>query len=302
MRVQWWMVAVSAVLLGGPTVGLAADQTSTIEISVTAKGFEPARVQLTKGQPVKLIVTRKTDETCAKEIVIADQNIKAALPLNKPVAVGFTPERTGDIAYACGMNMITGVLQVVSRGGTEGETSGESHTMGGRTMGGGMMGDGMMGGTMQEMSAIHRLLSDHEKIQRTVKDIPNGVETTTTSSDPKLAATIREHVGQMKERIERGEPIRQGDPLFREIFANHQHIHMAIEDVPGGVRVKESADEPRVVPLVRQHARRAVSEFVAEGMPRAMQPTPLPPGYEKSPTGDRHTAGTARRCGCSHST
>jgi hypothetical protein len=82
----------------------------------------------------------------------------------------------------------------------------------------------MMGGTMQEMSAIHSLLSNHEKIRRTVKDIPNGVETITTSSDPKLAAVIREHVGQMKQRIESGEAIRQGDPLFREIFANHEHI------------------------------------------------------------------------------
>ncbi len=302
MRVRWWMGAASAVLLGGPTVGLAADQPRTVEISVTAKGFEPARVEVTKGQPLKLIVTRKTDDTCAKEIVIADQGIKADLPLNKPVALGFTPERTGEITYACGMNMITGVLQVVSRGG---ETSGERDAMRGRRMGAGMMGGGMMGGmmggTMQEMSAIHRLLSDHEKIQRTVKDIPNGVETTTTSSDPKLAATIREHVGQMKERIERGEPIRQGDPLFREIFANHQHIHMAIEDVPGGVRVKETADEPRIVPLVRQHARRAVSEFVAEGMPRAMRPTPLPPGYEGS-SGEGHTAGRARSCGCANST
>jgi hypothetical protein len=31
--------------------------------------------------------------------------------------------------------------------------------------------------------------------------------------------------------------------------------------------------------LIRQHAHRAVSEFVAEGMARAMEPTPLPPGY-----------------------
>jgi hypothetical protein len=75
---------------------------------------------------------------------------------------------------------------------------------------------------------------------------------------------------------------------------------MAIEEAPGGVRVKETADEPRVVPLVRQHARRAVSEFVAEGMPRAMRFTLLPPGY-KSSSAPRRTAGTSRMCGCSQS-
>jgi len=174
-------------------------------------------------------------------------------------------------------------------------SDGASH--GDRMMGDGMMGGGMMGGSMEEMSAIHRLLSEHDKIKRTVKDIPNGVETTTTSSDPKLAGLIFEHVRQMKARIEKGEPIRQMDPLFREIFANHQHIQMSVEEVPGGVHVTETADEPRVVALVRQHARRAVSEFVVEGMRRAMRPTPLPPGYEASP-GEPRTGGAAGKCAC----
>lgn len=101
----------------------------------------------------------------------------------------------------------------------------------------------------------------------------------------------------MKARIENGQPLRQMDPLFREIFANHQHIHMSIEDVPGGAHVTETADDPRVVALVRQHARRAVSEFVAQGMPRAMQPTPLPQGYEPSAIEPR-TGGRSTRCGC----
>src|SRR6266511_1574623 len=95
--------------------------------------------------------------------------------------------------------------------------------------GSGMMNDGMggmMGGSMKEMSAIHGLLSDHTKIERSVEDIPNGVQTITTSQDPQVTALIREHVWQMKERIEQGRPIRQMDPLFRELFKNHQHIHI----------------------------------------------------------------------------
>lgn len=176
-------------------------------------------------------------------------------------------------------------------------------TAGGMMMGGGdgqgMMG-GMMGGSMQDMRAIHGLLSQHDQIQRTVKDIPNGVETVTTSDDPEVAKLIREHVWQMKARLEDGRPIRQMDPLFREIFASHEHIHMRIQDVPGGVRVTETADQERVVPLVRQHARRAVSEFVAGGMRRAMQPTPLPPGYEPSPgAADAEEGSSAHNhCGC----
>lgn len=37
-------------------------------------------------------------------------NIKRALPLNEPVAIEFTPANTGDVAFACGMNMLKGVV------------------------------------------------------------------------------------------------------------------------------------------------------------------------------------------------
>ena len=109
-----------------PCATIAAEQPRTIEIAVTAKGFEPARVKVTKGQPLKLVVTRKTDDTCATQIVIADQNIKADLPLNKPVTLSFTPKRSGEIKYSCGMDMITGVLEVASNGAAD--SAGEART------------------------------------------------------------------------------------------------------------------------------------------------------------------------------
>ena len=174
------------------------------------------------------------------------------------------------------------------------EDAGRGGNMMGGMMNGGM--GGMMGGSMKEMSAIHGLLANHTKIQRSVEDIPNGVRTVTTSQDPQVTALIREHVWQMKERIEQGWPIRQMDPLFRELFKNHRHIHIAIENVQDGVRVTETSDTPRVTPLIRQHARRAVSEFVAEGMPRAMRPTPLPPGYVAQ--GGELTEGRTGGCRC----
>jgi plastocyanin domain-containing protein len=117
MRAVWWVgVAVlsSVVMapLGAPT---AAAEARTIELSVTKNGFEPDRVKVTKGVPLKLVVTRRTDETCAKEIVIPDENIKADLPLNKPVTLTFTPKRAGELQYSCGMGMYTGVLVVAAR-------------------------------------------------------------------------------------------------------------------------------------------------------------------------------------------
>ena len=84
----------------------------TVELSVTENGFEPASVKVAKGVPLKLVVTRKTDKTCAKQIVVKDYGINVELPLNKAVEVSLTPKAAGNIRYACSMDMIAGVLVV----------------------------------------------------------------------------------------------------------------------------------------------------------------------------------------------
>jgi plastocyanin domain-containing protein len=84
-----------------------------VEISVTENGFEPTPIKLKKGQPAKLVITRKTDKTCATEIVIDEFNIDAKLPLDTPVQVAFTPTKSGELKYGCAMNkMVGGVLMV----------------------------------------------------------------------------------------------------------------------------------------------------------------------------------------------
>ena len=127
---------------------------------------------------------------------------------------------------------------------------------------------------------IHGLLDRHESIERTVKNVKHGVETVTTSDDPEVTAMIRDHVRQMKQRVESGHGMRWWDPVFAELFKHHDKIEMKIKDVPGGVRVREPSPDPQVVLLIRQHAERGVSEFVADGRARAQHETPLPDGYE----------------------
>ncbi len=83
-----------------------------VEISVTSDGWVPATIHVKQGQKVKLVVTRKTDKTCATEIVIKDAGINQKLPLNQPVVVEFTPKKAGTLRYACGMDMIAGQLIV----------------------------------------------------------------------------------------------------------------------------------------------------------------------------------------------
>ncbi len=144
-----------------------------------------------------------------------------------------------------------------------------------------MSRDGMDPQMRTHMRVIRRLLVEHEDIRREVEDIPGGIRSVTVSKRPEIADLIRTHVGQMKSRVEAGNPIRQMDPVFGEIFEHHTKIQMEIEEIPGGARVTETSEDPQVALLIRQHARAAVSEFVADGMPRAMRPTPLPPGYRQ---------------------
>jgi hypothetical protein len=128
---------------------------------------------------------------------------------------------------------------------------------------------------------FHELLAQHDKIKRTVEDIPGGVRTVTTSDDPEIAGLIRLHVRQMAARYEAGMPVRKWDPLFVELLKHFDKITMTMEDVPGGLRVIETSDDPQVALLIRQHAHRGVSEFVERGFDRAHEASPLPEGYGK---------------------
>lgn len=98
--------AIFAVLLA------AAPTYRTVDVAVTSKGFEPARIEVKKGETVRLVVTRKTDRTCATEVVLEGNSTHTRLPLNQPVTIDFTPSKTGQVRYACGMGMVGGVLVV----------------------------------------------------------------------------------------------------------------------------------------------------------------------------------------------
>ena len=119
------------------------------------------------------------------------------------------------------------------------------------------------------------LLTNHEKITRSVTVLPNGVETLTESADSEIAAKIKEHVEWMKHRIENTNPIRMRDPLFAELFRHTDKIKMKHEDTEKGVRVIETSDDPYVAKLIQRHAE-VVSGFVKRGFAEAMKNHPLP--------------------------
>jgi plastocyanin domain-containing protein len=115
LRSTWAFIGVLACAYGcgGKAASEQKSAGGEIVMSVTANGFEPDQLTVKRGEPVKLLITRKTDETCAKEILVDEYGVRAELPLNVPVRVGFTPTKGGTLRYGCAMDkMVGGVLTV----------------------------------------------------------------------------------------------------------------------------------------------------------------------------------------------
>ena len=62
------------------------------------------------GVPLRLVVTRTSDNTCAKEIVIPSLDETVRLPLNRPAEIMIPPQEKGSLTFACGMNVFRGRL------------------------------------------------------------------------------------------------------------------------------------------------------------------------------------------------
>jgi plastocyanin domain-containing protein len=87
----------------------------TYDIVVTEEGFRPDKLKVKKGQPVKLSFTRKTETTCAKQVVLqlgGGKKIEKPLPLDETVVIDATFAEAGELKYACSMDMFTGVVVV----------------------------------------------------------------------------------------------------------------------------------------------------------------------------------------------
>lgn len=111
---------------------------------------------------------------------------------------------------------------------------------------------------------IHSLFDSHAKIRRTVTLAPDGYTAVTESDDPKVAATLKQHVGQMQKRLEFGLSVRRWDPAFAEYsdhYADLKHDFAATEK---GVRMTVRGRTPAAVKAAQNHAK-VLSAFIARG-------------------------------------
>ena len=92
--------------------GCGASGPSEIQVTVTDNGFEPKNVVIKKGQEAVLVMTRKSQNTCATEAVFTETGKKYDLPLNQPVRIDLTGASPGTLHYACGMDMEHGTVVI----------------------------------------------------------------------------------------------------------------------------------------------------------------------------------------------
>ena len=86
--------------------------TPVYDVSVTKNGFEPTRIEVPPGREVVLRFTRKVADTCATSVVVQGDPVKHMLPLDKPIEVRLTSPKTGEVRFACGMDMYRGAVVV----------------------------------------------------------------------------------------------------------------------------------------------------------------------------------------------
>ena len=83
------------------------------EVRVTVRGgYDPDVIVVKRGHPVRLNFYRDETASCSEQVVFGDFGIARDLPAYKTTPIEFTPDKTGEFTFACGMNMMRGRIVV----------------------------------------------------------------------------------------------------------------------------------------------------------------------------------------------
>ena len=117
------IAALAWFFFGKRAVRSAALRGDRQEVEITVKGgYSPNLIRVREGVPLRLVFDRQEAGDCTSRVVFPDFGVSRSLAPFARTTVEFTPERSGEFAFACGMNMVHGTLIVES--GTNGASSG----------------------------------------------------------------------------------------------------------------------------------------------------------------------------------
>lgn len=128
------IVGLAWFFFGPRGAGSARLQGDRQELEITVKGgYSPNLIRVREGVPVSLIFDRQETGDCTSRVVFPDFGVSRSLAPFARTAVEFTPARSGEFDFACGMNMVHGTLLVEPRGGLEDGAGTDDGTLSERT-------------------------------------------------------------------------------------------------------------------------------------------------------------------------
>jgi plastocyanin domain-containing protein len=92
-----------------PPAQVTKDGVRRIEVEAGQDGYVPARIAGKPGEKLMLVFTRTIDADCLAQLKTPDGRL-VDLPKGKPVEVAVTVPQTGELGFACGMDMFHGVI------------------------------------------------------------------------------------------------------------------------------------------------------------------------------------------------
>ena len=86
-----------------------SDGVRRIAIEVSTKGYQPERIGGKPGEKLTLVFTRTVDASCVAQLKTPDGKL-VDLPKGTPVEVAVTVPQSGEVGFACGMDMVHGAV------------------------------------------------------------------------------------------------------------------------------------------------------------------------------------------------
>jgi hypothetical protein len=114
--------------------------------------------------------------------------------------------------------------------------------------------EGGRGMPPEEREQIHALFDNYTSSRREVKLTADGYTALTESDDPKVAAALKKHVGQMQTRLEEGLSVRRWDPAFAEYGDHYAEMDHEFTPPDKGVRMAVKGRTANAVKIAQNHA------------------------------------------------
>lgn len=157
--------------------------------------------------------------------------------------------------------------------------------------------------TAEVMQVVHQLMVNHDKLRRTVVNLPNGVRTVTESDDPTMVTQIQRHVNMTGAFVAAGHDpnLPMSTPALHGVLQNGKKIVRQAKATAKGMEVMETSDDSATVALLQQHAAE-ITGLVKRGM-AAMHGGAMEPGASTAPpapAGMQHMPGMNHQPGMTH--